>query len=692
MKIIEYARHKARLLQRRVRNAVLVPKTDFERELADAGLTFGAWLKRRRSAPRQYVELGAAHAGRLAARQAERAAAAVADAGQVLLHRFDLLGSGPFNPVDPDRPVRPDGYVPIDWYVDPVRGLRFPTGIPHREWKLYEMRPANADIKYPWELARCQHWPTLGQAWCLTSDPRFAVELANQLDDFVEANPVGIGINWTCTMDVALRAANWCLGLALVMDCPALDEAFRRRAYRAVFDHGRFIYENLENIYEVTSNHFLSNVIGLHFIAAEFPELAQGRAWHAFCLKALETEIDVQVLPDGADFESAVPYHRLVTELFMGSARLADLQGAPLSEHYRERLAAMVDYALGVMRPDGKMPVIGDADDGRLHVFTSYGSWDRQDARHLLAPAALLLGRPDWLRHAGEAGRWEAAWWGYDPEPIPVAEEPPPRLVKLFPDAGIALARLDGTYLACTNAIVGTKGFGNHKHNEQLGFEFHLDGSPLLVDPGSYVYTSDFAARNLFRSTASHNTLMVDGVEQNETNPEWIFRLIEKAEPEHLAFEETPRDVVYRGRHGGYSRLEQPIAHERIFRLRKADGVLDIEDILFGNGEHDLSWHFHLAPGVVARLREPGLVELRANGRSYHLAGPPDLRYEVVDAWYSPSYGRKLPTSAVNVAARARIAGRGNIRFIIGAASAVDGPTRGADLSADAASLGVGRS
>jgi hypothetical protein len=672
MKIIEYARHKARLLRRRVRNAVFVPKTDFERELVEAGFSFESWLKRRRSAPRQYVELGAAHARHLAAVQPDRAAATVTDAEQVLRHQFDLLGSGPFTPVDPARPVRPDGYVPIDWYVDPVRRLRFPTGVPHREWKLYEMRPANADVKYPWELARCQHWPTLGQAWRLTSDPRFAVEIANELDDFVEANPVGIGINWTCTMDVALRAANWCLGLALVLDCPSLDRDFWRRAYRAVFDHGRFIYENLENVYEVTSNHFLSNVIGLHFIAAEFPELAQGRAWQAFCLKSLETEINIQVLPDGADFESAVPYHRLVTELFMGSARLAELQGTPLSAHYRERLAAMVDYVVGVMRPDGLMPVIGDADDGRLHVFTDYVRWNRQDARHLLAPAAMLLKRPDWLRHAGDAGRWEATWWGFDPGEIRCEDQPPSDHTRLFPEAGVAIARCGGNYLAVTNAIVGTKGFGNHKHNEQLGFEYHAHGVPVLVDPGSYVYTSDFAARNLFRSTAYHNTVMVDGQEQNETNPEWIFRLIEKAEPEHLAFEETGHTVVYRGRHKGYGRFDGAVLHERSFTFFKATGVLLIHDVLDGAGEHDLLWHFHAAPGVEAIAERPGSYALTAGGRSFRLAVAPDLAGEVVDAWYSPSYGVRVAVKAIDLRCRHAFEGRSEWRTVIGPCEHLD--------------------
>ena len=78
---------------------------------------------------------------------------------------------------------------------------------------------AGADIKLPWELARCQHWPLLGQAYRLTGDDRFAAEIARELRDFMEANPIGIGVNWTCTMDVALRAANWAIALELIRPC-----------------------------------------------------------------------------------------------------------------------------------------------------------------------------------------------------------------------------------------------------------------------------------------------------------------------------------------------------------------------------------------------------------------------------------------------------------------------------------------
>ena len=599
----------------------------------------------------------------------------MAAAGRILRHEFDLLGSGPFIPVDPDRPSR-DGYAPIDWYADPVRRLRFPRGVPHKEWKLYEMRPGNADVKYPWELARCQHWVTLGQAFQLSGDDRCAREIARELDDFVEANPVGIGINWTCTMDVALRAVSWALALELVHASRAsrdLDASFWTRAYSALFDHGVFIRGNLENTYEVTSNHFLSNVVGLWFLGAVFADLDAGAAWTSFARTALEQEIDVQVLPDGADFESSVPYHRLVAELFLGSARLADYRGEPLSVHYRARVRDMVTYLATVLRPDGLMPQVGDADDGRLHVFEGYGSTSPQDGRHLLGPAAAMFGEAAWASLGGDAGAWEAAWWGFG-EPV-TRPSPPLRASAdrdaaqsshLFPDAGVAVMRTGAShYLLVTNSIVGTKGFGNHKHNDQLSFEYHPDGVALVVDPGSYVYTSDADARNLFRATTSHNTVAIDGIEQNDTRPEWLFRMFESARAEHVSFDDRPDDVAYVGRHQGYERLPEPVTHERRFLLQKPSGALTIVDRLIGRGDHELRWHFHLAPGVGAQPLDAATLVLTANGRQWRLRLPPGLHAAIGPAAYSPSYGVKRPCLAIDLSMHATLDGAREWSFSI---------------------------
>lgn len=610
-----------------------------------------AWIARRRAGAITYVGVTDDVAAQLRGEWPRPVDDLLAAAGRSLRHEFNLLGSGPFVPVDPDRSPVGD-YRPIDWYLDPVRQLRFPRGVHHKAWKLYEMRPGNADVKYPWELARCQHWVTLGQAYRLTGDERFAREIAAELDDFVEANPVGIGINWTCTMDVGLRAVSWVVALDLVRTS-TLDDAFWSRAARALFDHGLFIKGNLENTYEVTSNHFLSNVVGLWFLAAMFGDLEEGRAWSAFAREALETEIDVQVLTDGADFESSVPYHRLVAELFLGSSRLADARGEPLSDHYRSRVGDMITYLADVTRPDGLMPQSGDADDGRLHVMSGLGTATPQDARHLLGPASAMFARPEWMTIGGETASWEAAWWGFGAMAAGAASYPP--VARLYPEAGHAVVRDGSRYLLVTNSIVGTKGFGNHKHNDQLSFEYHA-GGPVVVDPGSYVYTSDPPARNLFRGTAYHNTLMIDGVEQNEFNPEWLFRMFEHAKAEHLSFVCEDGVAGYRGRHVGYARMPQAVTHERAFNFDTRSGRLAIEDVLTGDGEHALQWHFHFAPAVQAQITG-GACLLRGPGVDVRLVFPADLGADMSEAWYSPSYGRRVPCTALTLSSRTILAG-----------------------------------
>ena len=708
-------------LLRRLTQASSVPPTEARQSLPPSladqlragGLSTADWLTEHRRLSRLYAALPDEQIAMLRRRFPDQAARTVSAADRILRHEFNLLGSGLFVPVDPARPPR-DGYTPIDWYLDPIRKLRFPERVPYRDWNLLAMRPGLADVKLPWELARSQHWPTLGQAYRLTADDRYASEIVNQHDDFVAANPVGFGVNWTCTMDVAIRAFNWALALELVQESSAVTGAALERTYTSLFEHATFIEANLENKYEVTSNHFLSNVVGLYALGLVFHDLPAGGGWVRRCREWLEQEMRVQVLADGADYESSIPYHRLVTELFLSGARLAEIEGVPLSAAYLHRLQQMVEFLLATTRPDGLQPQVGDADDGRLHIFTGYGTWNPQDARHLTAPAAIIMRRPEWLRGCDADGLWEAAWWGCDVDDVSVDVPPeagaeagtwairptPPRpntpgrtapvqaapgqtlpiqAGRLFADAGIAVARTAGAYLLATNGRVGTNGFGNHKHNDLLGFEFHSGGIPLIVDPGSYVYTSDPDARNTFRGTAYHNTIRVDGAEQNDLKPEYLFRLFETSTVEHLGFVETDAHVEYSGRHSGYARLPHPVIHERTLRLLKGADSLEIIDVLRGTGAHELAWHFHFAPGVDVESGPSGgrsggdagqshfILTARgsARGPRFRFTVPRELAAVVQSAWYSPSYGVRVQCEALELRCETVLAGERRWSFAL---------------------------
>jgi hypothetical protein len=329
-------------------------------------------------------------------------------------------------------------------------------------------------------------------------------------------------------------------------------------------------------------------------------------------------------------------------------------------------LETMIDFLLGVMRPDGLMPQVGDADDGRLHILSAYGSWRPQDARHLFGPAARMFDNRDWMRAADEWGMWESEWWGLDPSTPKSPEAPavPERDgVRHFPSAGLTAFRHHGSYLLITNGVVGTAGFGNHKHNDLLGFEYHHQGDAIIVDPGSYVYTPDPDARNLFRSTVFHNTVSVDGQEQNEIRPEWLFRMFERATPEHLQVRELDDTLVYRGRHSGYARLREPLVHERTFTLRRSDGSLVISDVLEGRGTHQLRWHFHFAPGVSIAMAAPGVLDVRAPRIPLQMTLPAGLSPAIGSGWYSSSYGVRVSCMVLDLEAVESIEGRREYGF-----------------------------
>ena len=169
-----------------------------------------------------------------------------------------------------------------------------------------------------------------------------------------------------------------------------------------------------------------------------------------------------------------------------------------------------------------------------------------------------------------------------------------------------------------------------------------------MVDPGSYVYTPDPDARNQFRGTAFHNTVGVDGTEQNELRPEWLFRLFETATPSILPSRNAEMswciaDAIV------VLEAVRPVVHERTFTLSKSDGALTIVDVLHGQGTHRLRWHFHFAPGLEVALGAGGAVEITSGRRVLRMAVPNRLRPTLGTAWCSPSYGVRLPCRCLDL-------------------------------------------
>ena len=509
-------------------------------------------------------------------------------ADDVLAHRFDLLGSGPVGLG-----------AEIDWRLDFKSGRRWPLDHISRLPIVY---PDDSDIKVPWELGRFQHLPLLAVAHRLTGERRYLDELGAQLDSFIAANPVEHGPQWACTMDVAIRAANWIAALALCAQ-DARDEPWLEGAVGSLFLHGRFIRSHLEWA-ETRGNHYLSDVVGLLPVAALFSGGREGKGWASWATGELAAEIEHQVRSDGCDHEASIPYHRLVCELMLCGMQAADrLAPGAIGADGRERVEAMLRFVADYTRPDGLAPQVGDADDGRFLPLTGYGRSDPRSHAHLF----------------DQAGRRRPASGGH----------------AAYPAGGYWVMRTPELHVVIRCGDVGVGGLGSHAHNDQLSFELSGYGDALVVDPGSYLYTADPDARTLFRSTGFHATVEVAGEEQNELSRDALFMLDDQTRAELVSWE--PEVPAFEGRHHGYERLSPPTTHSRRIEL---DGTnLIVTDTLRGSGGQSLAWTLPVAPGCDVTLTGGGARVTSANAALEIQAD--GLEFAVGEGWYSPSYGRR---------------------------------------------------
>lgn len=374
----------------------------------------------------------------------------------IIEHRFNLLGSGWVKVEQTPgvgqlssgnrarsgtiRELIDTDYRPIDWQLD------FKSGYRWREDRLsgtlhYGHAPG-VDVKLPWELARLQHLPWLA----LSRGEAMVREFRNQVLDFAAANPPGYGINWLCTMDVAIRTANILAAYDLfVGQGVKFDDAFLGELHALILAHGKHIAGNLEWHELHRANHYLANITGLLYVAAYLPRTAETDTWLAFSIQQLIKEVERQFTPDGANFEASTSYHRLSSEmtayataLVLGlpkdkKAALAEfdhrqwqyhpcldpapikmfpIPGAdevsPFPDWYFERLERMADFSMHVTKPNGHIAQIGDNDSGRFFkLCPSFAEVDgeprEQHLDHRATVAAIngLFGRHDLADFAG---------------------------------------------------------------------------------------------------------------------------------------------------------------------------------------------------------------------------------------------------------------------------------------------------
>lgn len=536
-----------------------------------------------------------------------------------LSRTVDFLGSGPHK-LD----------TPVDWTCDFKSNTRWTMQASHR-LPVNDLN-ASSDIKVVWELSRLQWLLPVGQAYVLSGDEKYAEFSRIIVEEWISSNPVCAGPNWMCAMDVALRAITMIWLAQACKQSPAWQETgFQERLIKSLVLHGRFVDGNLEYA-DVNGNHLTADLAGLTVIGIALGGRGIAQKWVEKSWKILLDEFPLQVPEDGVCREGSLPYHRLVAELFLLPALARQNVGLPVENDYIRRLESMGSFSTDATQPDGEIPLWGDADDGRALPLGTQAINDHCYVAELLCTHTGAKANPThdetlWWRGAGNVETANAA----------------PAKSGAFSDAGVYIIRGGGNFVFIDAGPVGMAGRGGHGHNDCLSFSASLNNTSLIVDPGSYVYTADYKARNRFRATAAHNTPCIDNTEINRFNPKHLWRLHNDAIPKIHHWSTSAEMDVLVASHTGYQRLTNPVTPMRGFMLEHSVQRLFIADGFEGVGAHDVRIPYTFAPGCSIAPVQSGVWKIARAEKTFTLviSAPEEWGAEMGNAEYSPSYGVK---------------------------------------------------
>lgn len=564
-----------------------------------------------------------------------RAERLVQDAEALCAHRFSIFA----------YPEISCG-AQIPWRRDLVHGVESQLGHYSRQAPLSMEK--TGDSKIVWELNRHQHFFTLGAAYLLTGNEKYAEECLAQWEDWSHKNPYLQGINWASSLEVAFRAWSWSWTLFLLLGSRALTGERIGKITQALSRSASFIAENLSTYFS-PNTHLLGEGFALFVVGTLFPELKGAEEWRELGKNILIEEMQKQVREDGSHFEQSIFYHRYAVEFFLCASILAGRNFSSFPSDFRDRLEKMLEFLIYTGWPAGSHPSVGDSDGGRLIPF---GLFDAQDQRPVLATGAVYFGRNDFRKIAGSMD--EQCLWllGSDSERgfARLGDAQPKFLSRTFADAGVVIMRSDWSPMA--NFLMfdaGPQGMGPsaHGHADSLGILCAANGVNWLVDPGTFVYTSSQAWRDYFRSTPAHNTIAIDGLDQAERVDWFKWRKSPVVSLEKSL--SIPALDYAVGSHTGYARLPQAVLHRRHVIFLKPDAWV-LSDELTGKGKHRVSVFFHFAPGISVTRAESGWLARKDGEKLFLVPLAPGMDFRIasgeenpMQGWYSSDYGHREP-------------------------------------------------
>ncbi|MGQ2906491.1 MAG: alginate lyase family protein [Aliihoeflea sp.] len=538
------------------------------------------------------------------------------------------LLDGRFSALGVEWPKRPaDALFPVEvWRLDPVSGLSWPGADAYCFDIAYRHETRLGDVKYVWEFNRLQFLQPLAAKLALDddADARRAIEAA--IESWHRAHPPFRGLVWNSGIELALRAISL-LVVSSICGSHLSPDTIRR--IREILAAHAFWLARFPSRFSSANNHLIAEAAGEYLLGVAMPDLAGADTMAAKARKTLETEIEKQIFPDGVPAEQSPTYGAFSIEFALLAALAARNLGEPFGPVFEARLIAFANW-LAATSFNGIAPPLCDDDEGRVIAM---GEPEPRYPASIANAAMAFFGTPSPVAasepHLRDAIFGEAA----------AGEQSAASGLTTFPNGGYSIVNAVRFKLVMDHGPLGYLSIAAHGHADALSVLLSIDGEPVLVDPGTYLYHSGGAWRDWFRSTRAHNTLTIAGADQSIMSG--AFNWSHKANA--LLVEAS--DTTLHAEHDGYAK-RLGATHRRHVRVTE-DG-LRIEDEVSGKPQ-PVELVYQFAPGLDI-LVDGATATVSKDDTPIVVFTLPDAHFDIAigedrfdGGWVSPSFGAKVP-------------------------------------------------
>jgi hypothetical protein len=564
--------------------------------------------------------------------------------------------------------------------ADPVPlHLTVPGELPH--WTCYERGqaaiPASSyknetihDVKLIWEPARFGWAYTLGRAYHLSGDERYAEAFWAHTERFLKANPPNQGPNWMSGQEVALRIFAFAFTAQIFANSPHSTPQRQAHLAQAIVAHTERIPPTLLYARAQNNNHLLSEAAGLLTAGLALPHHPRTRRWRALGWKWFNRGLERQISAEGVYVQQSTNYHRLMLQLALWVHALEQTGQAEgrISPEAKSKLQQATRWLLALTdRQTGRVPNLGPNDGAYILPLTIRPF---HDYRPVLQAAALaFLGQPAFEPGPGD----EISSWFCSKDEIETARRGAPSPQRT-PRAQSIKTEIEFDHESNKLAIRSNNSWaylraaelhGRPGHADQLHLDLWWRGLNVAQDAGSYLYNANPPWDNALTHAAVHNTVTVEGRDQMTRAGRFLY--VDKAQA-HIVSEDQADDGSWKrlvAEHDGYR--DVGIIHRRSVTAQADDRWL-VEDVVSPTKGQPkpisarLHWLLPDWPWDIA-ASEAGHLALRLESphgwvRFTIEAETPEITFQLVRAgevlhgqgsaspthgWVSPTYANKQP-------------------------------------------------